>query len=275
MNTPSRKVALVTGVSSGIGRAVAQLLVEEGYRVFGTSRKVAESPPLAGVEMLQLDVTSDESVASTVNEVLITAGRIDVLINNAGLGIFGSAEESSIAQAQHLFNVNFFGTVRMINAVIPHMRHLRSGRILNISSVLGFLPAPFLAFYAASKHAMEGYSHSLDHEVRHLGVRVLLIQPAWTKTSFEQNMLPADLPLAQYDAERKRMLSLVNHTMESKGDHPDVVAHAVLTAMEDSSPKLRYTAGSVSRQLSVLKRFAPTSLMDATLRKQMRLPIGL
>jgi short-subunit dehydrogenase len=225
--------------------------------------------------MLQLDVSSDESVANSVNEILVSAGRIDVLVNNAGLGIFGGAEESSIAQAQQLFDVNFFGTVRMINAVIPHMRKLRSGRILNISSVLGYLPAPFLAFYAASKHAMEGYSHSLDHEVRHLGVRVLLVQPAWTKTSFEQNMLPADLPLTQYDAERKRMLSLVNHTMESKGDHPDVVAHAVLKAIEDSSPKLRYAAGAVSRQLSVLKRFAPTSLMDATLRKQMHLPTGI
>ncbi len=171
--TQRSPVVLITGTSSGIGRAIASAFAAKGYEVFGTSRNPQSNEPIAGVELLPLDVTDQASVTSAVSTVIQRAGRIDVLVNNAGVGVFGAAEESSIAQAQELFDTNFFGLIRVTNEVLPHLRAQRSGRIINISSVLGFLPAPYGALYAASKHAVEGYSESLDHETREFGVRVV------------------------------------------------------------------------------------------------------
>ena len=192
--TTNRPVALVTGASSGIGRAAARALAEAGFEVAGTSRNTAKVTPADGVRFLDLDVASDASVHAAVGQVIERSGRIDVLVNNAGLGAAGAAEESSVAQAQRVFDVNVFGVIRMTKAVLPHMRARGSGRIINISSVLGFVPAPYMASYAAAKHAIEGYSESVDHEVREHGVRVLLVQPAYTKTGFDANAMPATCP---------------------------------------------------------------------------------
>jgi NAD(P)-dependent dehydrogenase (short-subunit alcohol dehydrogenase family) len=151
---------------------------------------------------LDLDVSSDESVAAVVQQVIERFGRLDVLVNNAGIGSAGAAEENSAAQAQGVFDVNVFGLIRMTRAVLPHMRAQGSGRIINISSVLGFLPAPYGALYAASKHAVEGYSESVDHEVREHGVRVLLVEPAYISTGFDANAVQPDTPLPVYAQQR-------------------------------------------------------------------------
>src|SRR5437764_9797874 len=187
MAVETGRVALVTGASSGIGEAAAHQLLDAGFTVYGTSRKAVAGEQRDGVVFLPLDVTDDQSVAGTVREVLDRSGRIDVLVNNAGVGTAGAAEESSIDQARALFETNLFGSIRMTRAVLPHMREQSGGRIINVSSVLGFMPAPFMALYAATKHAIEGYSESLDHEVREYGVRVLLVEPAYTRTSFDTN----------------------------------------------------------------------------------------
>jgi NAD(P)-dependent dehydrogenase (short-subunit alcohol dehydrogenase family) len=163
MNT---RIALVTGASSGIGEATAERLAGAGYKVYGTSRRTGRSGQRP-FEMLSLDVTNDPSVEAAVSEVLRREGRIDLLVNNAGFGVApAGAEESSIDQVRAIFDTNFFGIVRMTRAVVPHMRRQGSGRIINIGSVLGFLPMPYGALYAATKHAVEGYSESLDHELR-------------------------------------------------------------------------------------------------------------
>ena len=175
-----KKIALVTGASSGIGEAAATRLAEAGFTVYGTSRRGAQGDKRA-YEMLPLDVTSDESVQTAVAAVIAIEGRIDLLVNNAGFGVApAGAEESSIEQAQAIFDTNFFGVVRMTRAVLPHMRSRGQGRILHIGSVLGFLPMPYGALYAASKHAIEGYSESLDHELRNWGIRSIVIEPAYT-----------------------------------------------------------------------------------------------
>src|SRR5437868_5430745 len=149
--------------------------------------------------MLPLDVTSDESVEAAVGEVVRREGRIDLLVNNAGFGVApGGAEESSIDQARSIFETNFFGTVRMIRAVVPHMRRQGGGRIINIGSVVGFLPMPYGALYSASKHAIEGYSESLDHELRTMGIHVSVVEPAYTKTLFGENLLESDSKLDEY-----------------------------------------------------------------------------
>jgi len=269
MGNGNSRVALVTGASSGIGLVTAQALVKVGYRVFGTSRKpVANSQ---GVSMLICDVTDEASVQALVAEIVNQAGRIDLVVNNAGLGLLGGAEESSIAQAQRLYDVNVFGVARVVNAVLPIMREQKSGRIINMSSILGLIPAPFNAFYASTKHAIEGYSESLDHEVRALGIRVMLVQPGVTRTSFEENLTRADQPLQAYASERARSEKLMRKWVE-EGDAPQVVADMVVKAATARKPKLRYSAGKQSRQTRFLRRFMPEWLVDMVLRKFNGLP---
>ena len=271
MTTTNLGVALVTGASSGIGHATAKALQNAGFRVFGTSRRAAAQRS-DGVTMLTCDVTDDASVAKLVDNVLAEAGRIDLLVNNAGVGLIGAAEESSIAQAQRVFDVNLLGVARVVNAVLPIMRRQKSGRIINMSSILGLIPSPFNAFYASTKHAVEGYSESLDHEMRPYGIRVVLVEPGVTRTAFQENLTRADTPLPAYAAERVRMERLMRQWVET-GDAPQVVADTVVRAATDAAPKLRYAAGKQSRQISFLRRFVPASAFDKSLRKQNGLPV--
>jgi len=267
---PNKPVALVTGASSGIGKAIAERLATAGYQVYGTSRHPA-TPGQRRFEMLSLDVTSDVAVEAAVNAVLRAEGRIDLLVNNAGFSVApAGAEESSIAQARAVFDTNFFGVVRMIRAVVPHMRRQRNGRIVNIGSVLGFLPAPYMALYAATKHALEGYSESLDHEVRTRGIRVSVIEPAYTKTHFDANLLEPDAKLDEYREARAAVTTQLRAVLET-ADEPAVVADVVLAAASAARPKLRYTAGSLANRLRLLRRFAPAGAVDAGIRKDLRL----
>ena len=257
-------VALVTGASSGIGLVTAQALANAGYRVFGTSRKPMASS--RGISMLVCDVTDEASVRALIEDIMKQVGRIDLVVNNAGIGLLGGAEESSIAQAQRLFDVNVFGVARVVNAVLPIMRKQKSGRIVNMSSILGLIPSPFNAFYASTKHAIEGYSESLDHEVRAFGIRVVLVEPGVTRTAFEENLTRADQPLSVYAAERSRSESLMRKWVEA-GDAPQVVADTVVKAATARKPKLRYSAGKQSGQVRSLRRFMPERLVDNILRK--------
>ena len=263
-------VALVTGASSGIGRATALALVKAGYRVFGTSRK-AVSPSADGITMLVCDVTDEASVARMVAETLTLAGGIDLLVNNAGIGLLGGAEESSSAQAKALFDVNVFGVLRVTNAVLPTMRRQGRGRIINMSSILGLIPAPYNALYAATKHAVEGYSESLDHELRTFGIRVVLVEPGLTRTSFEESITRPDRRDAPYDAERSRMEALMRSGIQG-GDAPEIVADAVVKAARAAVPKRRYAAGKQARQVGFLRRFLPEAVVDRSLRKFNGLP---
>ena len=263
-------IALVTGASSGIGEATAKRLATAGYKVYGTSRRGAQSGQQS-FAMLPLDVTSDESVEAAVRELIRLEGRIDLLVNNAGFGVApAGAEESSIDQAKAIFETNFFGLVRMTRAVVPHMRRQGNGRIINIGSVLGFLPMPYGALYAATKHAVEGYSESLDHELRIRGIRVSVIEPAYTKTQFGANFLAPDSKLDEY-REVRALLDKVLKEVMATADEPTVVADVVLEAAIAERPKLRYVAGGLANRLRLLRRFAPAGLLDAGIRKDLRL----
>ena len=263
-------VALVTGASSGIGEATAQRLAAAGFKVYGTSRRPGPAAP-GSFEMLELDVTSDASVDAAVAQVQRSHGRIDVLVNNAGFGVApAAAEESSIDQARAIFETNFFGLIRVTRAVVPHMRRRRSGRVINIGSVLGFLPMPYGALYSATKHAVEGYSESLDHELRTRGVRVSVVEPAYTKTQFDVNFLAPDSQLEEYREARAHLGTVLKGAMAA-ADEPDVVAEVVLEAATADHPKLRYTAGGLANRMRLLRRFAPSGLLDAGIRKDLRL----
>src|SRR5215210_2185878 len=229
------KIALVTGASSGIGEATAERLARAGYKVYGTSRRGAQAAQRS-FAMLPLDVTNDASVEAAVGEVMRLEGRIDLLVNNAGFGVApGGAEESSIEQARSIFDTNFFGLIRMTRAVVPHMRAQGSGRIINIGSVLGFLPMPYGALYAATKHAIEGYSESLDHELRTRGIRVSVVEPAYTKTPFDANFLEPDSTLEEYREIRAALGTRLKEIMAA-ADRPGVVADVVLQAASAARP---------------------------------------
>jgi NAD(P)-dependent dehydrogenase (short-subunit alcohol dehydrogenase family) len=262
------KVALVTGVSSGIGLATATLLSERGFRVFGTMRRPGQTnQPLRDAEVIPLDVRDEESVRSCVRVALERAGRIDALVNNAGYALIGSLEETSMEEAKEVFETNFFGALRMTRAVLPFMRGQSYGRIANVSSVVGFLPAPYQGIYAASKHALTGYSESLDHEVRQFGIRVSVIEPGFTLTSIGQNAQLAQQPLVAYVGERNRVLEAVRENIVN-GENPASVASVVLEALTSRSPRLRYPVGREAKFLSRLGRLVPARLLDRGLRKQ-------
>jgi len=265
-----QRVALVTGASSGIGRATARALSEAGFRVVGTSRDAAKAAPLEGVTFLDLDVTRDESVTALVAQVIERFDRLDVLVNNAGVGMAGAAEESSIRQSQAVFDINVFGTIRMTNAVLPHMRAQGVGRVVNVSSVLGLIPAPYMAVYAATKHAVEGYSESVDHEVREHGVRVLLVEPGYTSTDFEANTEWSDSPVPAYAGQREIVRDVLTVAMRD-ADDPAVVAKVIVAAATDTKPRVRYPAGALAARVSTLRRLVPWRAFDKQIRKLNRL----
>ena len=262
-----QKTAFLTGASSGIGKAAAAALANAGYRVIGTSRKALPDEVRDGIRMIACDVTSDESVAVAVAQAQAELGRIDLLVNNAGFGVTGAAEETSIAQVRSLFETNFHGVVRVTNAVLPIMRAQGNGRILNVGSGLGFIPAPYSAHYSATKHAIEGYSESLDHEVREFGVRVAVIEPAATRTSFESSTVASDAPLAAYDASRAKYLVAYERAM-ALADTAESVAETIVLAARDKAPRLRYPSGKAARQIAFARRFLPRPLFDKILRSQ-------
>jgi NAD(P)-dependent dehydrogenase (short-subunit alcohol dehydrogenase family) len=268
--TTTKPVALVTGASSGIGEAIANKLAAAGYTVYGTSRRGTPAVHQA-FSMLALDVTDDASVEAAVGELLRREGRIDVLVNNAGFGLApAAAEESSIEQAKAVFDTNFLGVVRMTRAVVPHMRRQGRGRIINIGSILGVVSVPYVALYVASKHAVDGYSQALDHELRTHGIRVVVIEPGYTRTAFESNSLQADAKLDVYEDIRVKVTKVVNQAMAT-AEGPDVVADVVLKAACAERPKLRYTAGKTAAQLQFMRRFAPAGVLDTGIRKALQL----
>jgi len=263
------KTALVTGVSSGIGWEIAQLLASHGARVFGTVRDPKSAKPIHGVEIVRMDVTDDATVREAVQGIVRKAGPIQILVNNAGYALTGALEETSIEEARQQFETNFFGVLRVTNAVLPEMRQAGRGRIVNISSVVGFIPAPYMGIYAASKHAVEGYTWTLDHEVREFGVRAVLVEPAYTKSKISQNEKTAQTALKEYAGQRQRMREAVQKGIEH-GDEPLLVAETVCLAVTAKTPRLRYPVGK-GVLLSRLRRFAPASVFDRGIRKESRL----
>jgi NAD(P)-dependent dehydrogenase (short-subunit alcohol dehydrogenase family) len=263
------RVALVTGVSSGIGQEIARLLAEHGARVFGTVRNHQPSNAIAGVQLVRMDVTNESSVAKAVQSVLEQAGEIHVLINNAGYALAGGLEETSIQEAQQQFETNFFGVFRVTQAVLPMMRRQGYGRIVNIGSMNGLLPAPYRGIHAASKHALEGYTETLDHEVRQFGIRAVLIEPVFTKTDTSRNQKSTLISLDAYADQRRRVEEVIQQS-KAHGDEPRAVAEVVYRALTTASPRLHYPVGE-GIMLSRIRRFAPPRLFDPVFRRRYQL----
>ena len=231
------KVVLITGCSAGIGRLTAELFAARGWSVAATARR-PEEISLHGVTPLKLDVTDEASVASAVAETVDRFGTIDVLVNNAGYGLFGPLEGAATAEFEAQFRTNLLGPVSVICHVLPVMRARRSGVIVNVSSLAGRVATPFMSSYSASKFALEGLSESLRYELSLHGILVKLVEPAHFKTSFFERSLRRTSHPA-YDAQFENYMGWVRKE-DAKAPEPAPVAEAIYRAANDMSHRLRY-----------------------------------
>ncbi|QBI56168.1 3-oxoacyl-[acyl-carrier-protein] reductase FabG [Streptomonospora litoralis] len=261
--------ALVTGASSGIGRETARLLAERDFCVFGTSR--SDRPDFAGVRMLRLDVTSDDSVAACVDKVLDQVGTIDVLVNNAGTLHRGIAEETALAEAAAVFDTNLFGAARVANTILPHMRERGRGRIVNVGSLAAWIGEPGEGYYAASKAALARYTEALRHEVRHLGVDVSLVEPGAFTTGVVDAATRSSEEIADYDDVRANAFDTLERGLR-KGGNPRKAAGVVVKAATARRPKPRYAAGSEALWLPPLRLLLPQWVLERLVRKGFGLP---
>jgi NAD(P)-dependent dehydrogenase (short-subunit alcohol dehydrogenase family) len=260
------RVVLVTGASRGIGRAIAEKFAQRGDRVFGTARQPESVKWTAGT-LLPLDVQDERSVAQCVESLLSQTQRIDVLVNNAGISFYGAIEELNLAEVRTVFETNFFGVVRMTQAVLPAMRQQATGRIVNIGSVAGFVPMPFQAVYAATKHALAGWTETLDFEVRPFGIRAILIQPGYFRTNIDRNSSTGSLLKEVYAGARARTIEKMRLNVEN-GDDPVKVAEAVVQAATKKDPEMKVLVGRGARQVRILRTLLPRALFELGLRRQ-------
>lgn len=241
------KVVLITGCSTGIGRDLAQRLTQSGYTVAATARKMETLEPVPAALKLQLDVTSQRSVDEAVARTIKQFGRIDVLVNNAGYALRGAVEEVPVEQVQEMFDANVFGVMRMIRAVVPHMRHQKAGRIINISSIVGRLVTPVNGTYSSTKFALEALSNALRLELAPFGIRVVLVEPGSIRTQFHTTVEANARGIFSNAKSPYRHLyeqyEKVTAGMRKGEAGPEVVSGVIQKAMEAPRPKARYTAG--------------------------------
>jgi NAD(P)-dependent dehydrogenase (short-subunit alcohol dehydrogenase family) len=266
----NQRVVLITGASSGVGQATARLLAQKGYTVFGTSRTPGGAEPLPNLTMLALDVRSDASVAACVSAVSSQAGQLDVLVNNAGYELGGALEEHSMDEAKAQFETNFFGVVRVTKAVLPFMRRQKHGQIINISSLSGLSPIPFMGMYSASKFAVEGYTEALRLELKPLNIHVSQIEPGFLKSPMMDKRQVVAERIGDYELWRQRAFKAIRDS-EEKGLRPDLVAETVWKIVASPAPRLRYLIGRQANVVSRLRRFLPERAFEMGARSTFRL----
>ena len=264
------RVVLITGASSGVGQSTARLLSQRGFKVFGTSRNPSSADGTHGIEMLSLDVRADDSVRVCVEAVLNRAGRLDVVINNAGYEQAGALEELSIEEARAQFETNFFGVVRMVNAVLPVMRQQQRGHIINVSSLSGLAAIPFMGIYSASKFALEGYTEALRQEVKPFNIQVSLTEAGFLRTPMMNHRQVGARRMAEYDPWRQRALNAIRAS-EDKAPGPEVVADTLLGIVSSNSARLRYLIGQQAKSVARFRRFLPAGMFEQGVRRSFSL----
>lgn len=241
MKSHDQKIILITGASSGIGKACAKHLSGQGHVVFGTSRTLKEAQ--LPYHLMQMDVANEQSIQEVIHSIYDNTGRIDVLINNAGMGMAGAVSDTSVEEAQKQFDTNFFGVLRVCHAVIPQMQTQKQGLIINMSSMAGLIGLPYQGLYSASKFALEGVSRAMRLELAPYNIKVVLINPGDFKTSFTNNRSIIKKYLHTSPMQFTRTLDIINHD-EQKGSSPERIGYLIEKIIQKRSPKTNYIVGS-------------------------------
>jgi short-subunit dehydrogenase len=270
------KIAIVTGASSGIGKSAAMKLNNAGFTVYGLARRVESMSSLKkkGIHTLYMDITNEESVNQAFKTIITETGRVDVLVNNAGYGMYGSVEETSIEDARHQFEVNIFGLSRLTQMIIPFMRKNGSGRIINISSIGGRAYAPFGAYYHATKHALEGFSDCLRVELNPFNIKVVVIQPGFIESEWSgiatENLIK-NSEKGVYARSVRKYADIINDIYQNqKASHPDVIGDIIIKAATKKNPRIRYVAGKHARVILTSRKILSYKAFDNILLKQLK-----
>ena len=261
------KIVLITGASSGIGKVTAEHLSAKGYIVYGTSRFPNKYKIPKNYSLLSLDINNETSINSLVKQIISKEKKIDILINNAGLGITGPGEETSIKAMQDNFNTNFFGPIRLIQKVLPFMRMNKNGKIINITSIAGYMGLPFRGCYSASKSAMEIFTESIRMEVKRFGINILTLAPGEFATNIASRRYHSPINKGAYEELYKKSLYKMNKHV-NKGRNPNEVAKIILKIIKTKSPNVHYRVGDWFQKFSIfLKKILPDFLYEKILMR--------
>ncbi|MDD4316063.1 MAG: SDR family NAD(P)-dependent oxidoreductase [Clostridia bacterium] len=251
------KIAVISGASSGIGKETALLLAKSGYRVFGLNRTASD---ISGVEFVKTDITDNESIKSAIAYIAAKVGRIDLLVNNAGMGISGSIEHTPSERAAYIFDVNFFGAFELTKAALPHMKK-SGGRIINVSSLAAVIYLPFQGFYSATKAAVNLLFSALQLEVKPFGISVTNVMPGDIKTGFTSNRRKNEDDEGDY-AERIKKSVAVMEKDEQRGMPPSAVAACILKQAKARKPRLNVAVGGKYKIIAFLAKILPSGLIN-------------
>ncbi|MEO5777568.1 MAG: SDR family oxidoreductase [Flavobacterium sp.] len=265
------KVVLITGGSSGIGKAIGEFLFDKGFTVYGTSRN-PEKITNSVFPLIALDVRNAESIKQAVEKVISISKRIDVVINNAGVGITGPIEETPTDEMRNNFETNFFGPIEVIKAVLPQMREQKSGLIINITSIAGYMGLPYRGIYSASKGALEIVSEAISMEVKGFGINITNVAPGDFATKIASGRYHAPLIIGSaYEIPYGNTLSQMDEHVES-GSNPDEMAMAIYQIINEKNPKLHYKIGAFMQKFSIiLKRILPDRIYESVLMNHYKL----
>ena len=270
-----KKVILVTGASSGIGKETARQLSNDGHIVYGAARRIEKMKDLQakGVKTLKMDITDENDIETVVNTIIANEGRIDVLVNNAGYAIYGAVEDTATSDIRRQFDVNFFGLVQLTQKVLPNMREQGSGKIINMSSMGGKMYTPLGSFYHATKHALEGWSDCLRLELNPLGIDVIVIQPGAIKTEFSDVLYDPMVERSKGGAYEDMAMALakatkVNYEKPNSASKPTVISSLISRAIKANKPKTRYAAGKYAKPMMWIRKYLGDRIFDRVIMSQ-------
>lgn len=269
-----KKIVLITGASAGMGKETAKLLAQKGYTVYAAARRLDKMKDLesAGVKTLSMDVTDDDSMVTGVGLILDEENRIDVLINNAGFGEYGTIEDVPLSNARYQMEVNVFGAARLIQLVLPKMRENKFGKIINISSIGGKFATPFGGWYHASKFAIEALSDALRNEVKQFGIDVIVIEPGGVKSEWADiaaDNLAKNSKNPAYKETIEKLVAFMRKARE-KNTEADVISKLILESVESKKPKLRYVGGYMAKQAVMARKLLSDKMFDRMIMGQMK-----